>query len=70
MYSLTALNVRAFASSTGGAPALALLAMETEEDSKLLTNQVCLVDDKLCVKDENMENLICNVKSTIQIKKA
>ena len=32
----TALNLLALASSTGGAPALALLAMETEEDSGIV----------------------------------
>ena len=36
MNSSTALNLLALASSTGGAPALALLAMETEEDSGIV----------------------------------
>ncbi len=62
----TALNLLALASSTGGAPALAFLAVETVEALELLTNQDCLVDNELCVKDEKMENLIRNVKYTVR----
>ncbi len=36
MNCLTTLNLLALASSTGGAPALALFAMDTEEDSGIV----------------------------------